>query len=117
MLLCRIGAHLCRPLSDRSAYFSAIAGSSRGKPVLAPGKVRSNGRFGSNFRVPGQGRQGPESALCSRWLTMWRMGEDAPHRTLVRLGIKVGTGWFAEVPQFARLAMPMLESGRYRLKP
>jgi hypothetical protein len=47
MLLCSIGAHLCRRLSDRSAYFSAIAGRSRGKPVLAPGKVRSNGRLGS----------------------------------------------------------------------
>jgi hypothetical protein len=47
MLLCRIGAHLCRRLSDRSAYFSAIAGRSRGKPVLAPGKVRSNGRLGA----------------------------------------------------------------------
>jgi hypothetical protein len=47
MLLCRIGAHLCRRLSDNSAYFSAIAGRSWGQPVLAPGKVRSNGRLGS----------------------------------------------------------------------
>src|SRR5262249_53038871 len=33
----------------------------------------------------------PESALCSRWLTMRRMGEDAPFRTLPRLD----RGWGA----------------------
>jgi hypothetical protein len=30
--------------------------------------------------VQGRGRDGLESALCSRWLTTWRMGEDAPSR-------------------------------------
>jgi hypothetical protein len=32
----------------------------------------------SKLPVPRRGPEGPESALCSRWLTTRRMGEDAP---------------------------------------
>ena len=36
----------------------------------------------SPFR--GEGGEGPESALCSWWLTTRRMGEDAPKGTVRR---------------------------------
>jgi len=36
----------------------------------------------SHVTVPSGQRRRPVSALCSRWLTTWRMGEDAPFPTL-----------------------------------
>jgi hypothetical protein len=41
-----------------------------------------NDRLGSNLPIPGRGREGPESALCGRWVTTRRMGEDAPKQTV-----------------------------------
>ena len=40
----------------------------------------ANGSFRSSLAVPPRPRERPESALCSRRLTMRRMGEDAPIR-------------------------------------
>jgi len=42
-----------------------------------------------NVSVRKRWREGLESALCSRWLTTWRMGEDAPY---LPFAIPVGIG-------------------------
>lgn len=43
--------------------------------------IRRKGRLAFRYRVPGCSLldQWPEAALCSRWLTTRRMGEDAPY--------------------------------------
>jgi hypothetical protein len=47
--------------------------------------------------------KGPVSALCSRWLTTRRMGEDAPHLPFaVFVGIG-SVGWISAVPDLRGL--------------
>ena len=47
------------------------------------------------YQVP-YGHERPLSALCSRWLTTWRMGEDAP---VADLPAGTGaTGWKHGIP-------------------
>jgi hypothetical protein len=36
---------------------------------------------------------GPLSALCCRWLTTWRMGEDAPHLPFA-VFVGIGSVWW-----------------------
>ena len=47
---------------------------------------------GSTPAVPLQSRERRESALCSRWLTTRRMGEDAPKRSLQPVRVELGIG-------------------------
>ena len=51
---------------------------SKGAGVLRKGAWPLNIRLRSNLPFPGEDGVGPLSALCSRWPTMRRMGEDAP---------------------------------------
>jgi hypothetical protein len=48
-------------------------------PTLPP--PQANGGYGSTPPVQPRSRERPLSALCSRWLTTRRMGEDAPKPT------------------------------------
>jgi hypothetical protein len=73
--------HLLSHLIARSTFGNrpiAVKMSAVGDPRPAAVKVGS----GSTWAEPRCHANGPESALCSRWLTTWRMGEDARSWTL-----------------------------------
>jgi hypothetical protein len=51
-----------------------------------------NDGLASNLAFQSRSRERPESALCSRWLTTQRMGEDAPKRTYRKRRIEPAAG-------------------------
>jgi hypothetical protein len=53
----------------------------------------------------------PLSALCSRWLTTWRMGEDALEETLAAGSGNGASAWDAAIPYVRRLQQIVCERG------
>ena len=78
--------------------------------------VGSKVRYLSNFSAAPHFGERPQSALCSRWLTTQRMGEDAPQRPLpappnnravgqlvIRFGVPEGKSEVSYLSQFRLL--------------